>query len=355
MPMARAALALGYDVAVATRVRQHGPAIEAAGIQVLPVASERGGFRPAAIASDIAQLAALMHQEQPDIVHCIALRSIVVGGLAAERADVSPAIFAVTGLGHLWASGAVGARIARWMIRRVVKRLRRRDSLFLFENHDDPAAFGFAGGDPKVAFVPGAGVDPTAFKPHPEPAESPVRLAVVSRMLRAKGVDTAVEAVRQLRASGVDVLLDLWGVPDHDNPAAIRESELETWNRLDGIAWRGRSEDIAAVWRDTHIALAPSRYREGIPRAIVEAMASGRPVITTDVPGCRELIGDGREGLIVAKDDARALADAIRRLAGNREERLRMGAAARRRFEEGYTEELVADRMTDIYRSLMPR
>ena len=353
LPMARAAMALGYEVAVATRVRDHEAAIAAEGVRVLPVASDRGGLRPAALANDIARLASLMYQEQPDLVHCIALRSIVVGGLAAEWAGITKAIFAVTGLGHVWVSRTMGARIARWMIRRVVKRLRRPGSRFLFENHDDPAALGLPAEGSDVAFVPGAGVDPQLFVPAPEPDEPPLRTALVSRMLRAKGVDTAVSAVKQLRADGVDVTLDLYGLPDPDNPATVGEDELRAWGALDGISWHGRSADVPAIWRGAHVALAPSRYREGIPRAIVEAMASGRPLVTTDVPGCRELIRDGVDGLIVPKDDPTALAAAIRRLVGDPDARRRMGEAARQRFEEGFSESVVVERISALYRSFL--
>ncbi len=352
LPMARAALALGFDVAVATRETAHGDALRAEGLRVIPVNFERGGIAPTQVTQQVAALTQVMREEMPSIVHCIALRSLVVGGLAARRARVPALIVAVTGLGHLWVSRSIGAAIGRAIIRRSARRLRGPRTLFLFENQDDPAALGIKANGVRVAFMPGAGVDANAFAPEPEPPAPPVRAAIVSRMLWAKGIGTAVEAVRQLRRAGVDIELDLWGARDASNPTSISEDELRRWSEEPGIQWHGATNDVAAVWRRSHIALLPSHYREGLPRSLVEAMASARPVITTDVPGCRELVRDGVEGFVVPKDDAAALAAAIRRLAENAEARQAMGQAALARFREGYTTEIVMERISEIYRSL---
>ncbi len=352
LPMARAALALGFDVAVATRVTAHGDVLREEGLRVIPVNFERGGIAPTQVTQQVAALTQVMREEKPAIVHCIALRSLVVGGRAAQRAKVPALIVAVTGLGHLWVSRSMGAAIGRAIIRRSARRLRGSRTLFLFENHDDPAALGVDENKARIAFMPGAGVDADAFVPAPEPPAPPVRAAIVSRMLWAKGIGTAVEAVRQLRRDGVDIELDLWGARDASNPASIGEEELRRWSEEPGIQWHGATDDVAAVWRASHIALLPSHYREGLPRSLVEAMASARPVITTDVPGCREIVRDGVEGFVVPKEDAGALAGAIRRLAEDAEARRTMGQAALKRFREGYTTEIVMERISEIYRSL---
>ncbi len=352
LPMARTAQSLGFAVAVATRIGKHCDVLEAAGLRVIPVDFERGGVGLLAIMRQVRMLAGVMRKERPAIVHCIALRSIVLGGLAARRAKVPALVAAVTGLGHLWVSRGIGAALGRAIVRWRIRRLRGARTVFLFENHDDPIELGLAQGPDRLAFVPGAGVDATQFPPSPEPASPPVRAAIVARMLWAKGIGTAVDAVRQLRRDSVPIELDLWGAPDPANPASISEAELQRWSEEPGINWLGVSTDVASVWRQSHIALLPSHYREGLPRTLIEAMASGRPVITTDVPGCRELVRDGVEGLIVPKEDPAALAEALRRLVGDAEARREMGASALTRFREGYTADVVADRITDLYRGL---
>jgi glycosyltransferase involved in cell wall biosynthesis len=353
LPMARAALSLGFDVAVVTRVAKHGEAIKAAGIRVIPVDFERGGTNPLAIAGQIRALTRVMRSERPSIVHCIALKSLVVGGFAARRAKVPSLVLAVTGLGHLWVSRSPSAAVGRGVIRWCARRLRGPQTIFLFENHDDPAAIGLDEKTANLAFMPGAGVDAEQFQPQPEPPSPPVRVAIVSRMLRAKGIVTAVEAMRRVRRLWLPVELDLWGAPDPSNPGSISEEQLRRWSEeREGITWRGPTDDVAAVWRQTHIALLPSHYREGLPRSLIEAMACGRPVITTDVPGCRELIRNGVEGLLVPKENPAAVAGALRRLATDEAGRRKMGEAALRRFREGYTTEVVAERIAEIYRSL---
>lgn len=354
LPMARTARDLGFEVAVATRVTSHGEALAAEGLRVIPVDFDRRGNAPAVLRRQIAAMTELIERERPSLVHCIALRSVVVGGFAASRAG-APAIYAITGLGHLWATGGFGAWIGRRLVRRWIRQLRRPGGMFLFENHEDPATLGLPADAANVAFVPGAGVDPDEFPAQPAPPEGPLKAALVGRMLWAKGIDSAVEAVSRARAGGADITLDLWGEPDPGNPASISESQLRAWDSQSGIRWHGRANDVRAVWRDAHIALAPSRYREGVPRAIVEAMASARPVITSDIPGCREIVRNGVEGLVVAKDDVEALAFAITTLAGDVALRQRMGAAARQRFEEGYTVAAVTERIAKLYRAIASR
>ena len=354
LAIATVGIGLGFEVAVATRVGAHAEAIRAAGVRVIAVNAPRNRLGPFAVWRQIRRLARLMREERPAIVHCIALRSIIIGGFAARSSGVPAVVLAVTGLGHLWVSRALGTAVARGIIRSLVRRLNRGNPTFLFENRDDPTALGLDPKRARIAYLPGAGVDPDAFAVVEEPGTTPVRVAVVSRMLWAKGIGTAVEAVRRMRRAGVEVELDLWGAPDPDNPASVPERQLIEWGREDGISWRGTTTDVATVWASSHIAVLASHYREGLPRSLVEAMASGRPIITTDVPGCRELVRDGVEGYVVPKEDPVALAEAIKRLVPDAALRRRMGVAARRRFEDGYTSAIVAKRIKDLYGALAP-
>lgn len=353
LPMARAAIAAGFDVIVATRVNGHGGTLEREGIRVVPMQFERS--TSTGLPLQVMRLARVMRRERPVLVHCMAVRSIVAGGLAARLAGIDRLVLAPTGLGHLWTSHSRRASAARKFVRGVIGRIRGPNTIFLFENHDDPADLGVseARGD-RIAFIGGAGVEAAAFPVRPLPSPRPLRIAVVSRMLRSKGIAAAVEAVRIARAAGVDVELELVGSPDRSNPSSIDLSTLEVWAREPGVTWRGGVVDVSAVWARNHLAMLLS-VREGLPRALVEGMASGRAVITTDVPGCRELVRSGVEGFVVPPGDPATAAKAIAALAEDPSLLAEMGAAARRRFEDGFTMEQVMARIAALYRELWPR
>ncbi len=356
-PMARAALAEGFDVAVACRVRLHGDEIRGLGCRLLPLEADRKSFNPVAIVRTLRGLKALIEQEDPDIVHLIALRSIVVGGLAAVMAGVERRVVALTGLGLLGASTSWKARAARFALRLYVQLVvDGPDARFLFENRTDPLIFGLDAADTtKVTIVGGAGVDPQALRPEPLPERPPLKLAMIARMLWSKGADTAVAAVVKARAEGVDVTLSLYGAPDPDNPKAIPEKLLREWAALPGITWHGRvrQEDVADIWARHHAAVLPSRGGEGLPRTLLEAAACGRAILTTDVPGCRDLVRGGIEGLLVAPGDVEALARAIIALAREPTWVETFGAAARDRILVGYTEQAVGRTVAYLHRTML--
>jgi glycosyltransferase involved in cell wall biosynthesis len=354
LPMARAAVAMGLSVAVVTRVRDHRGAIEAVGARVVPLEDERSSLNPMAAGYAAGQLAAILKSLGADIVHCIALRSILVGGTAAAMAGVPARIYAPTGLGLLGARSDAAGRFARTALRHLIRGpLATGRTRFLFENPDDARAFGLDPADTAVTIVGGAGIDPDAHRPAPLPPAPPLRVAIVSRMLWSKGIDVAVEAVRGARAAGSPVALSLYGAPDPSNRRAIPEATLREWSR-DGIAWHGPTQDVSRVWAAHHLACLPSRGGEGLPRTLLEAAACGRGLVATDVPGCRALIRDRVEGALLPPGDAAALSAALVRLAADPEAVARMGQAARARvIEGGFTEAAVAGAVRAIYAELV--
>ncbi len=201
--------------------------------------------------------------------------------------------------------------------------------------------------------IGGAGVDPAAYRPQPLPPMPPLRVALVARMLWSKGIDVAVEAVRLARTQRAPVELDLYGAPDPSNRRAIAEATLRDWSR-DGVAWHGPTTDVAAVWASHHVACLPSRGGEGLPRTLLEAAACGRALVASDVPGCRSLVRDGVEGLLVPADDAPALAQALVRLSRDPALVAGLGTAARARIEAGgFTEAAVTEAVCALWRDLL--
>ena len=352
LPMARAAQAAGFEVAVAVRVRNDADRLVAAGCRVIPLEAERRSLGPIEIIRAVLRMTRILRTERPDVVHCIALRTVVLGGLAARLAGAPHLVLAPTGLGHLWIENGAIERLARPLARFLIGRvLRGPATRYLFENSEDPREFGLDPAGANVTIVGGAGVDPAQVPVMPEPPAPPVKVAVVGRMLIPKGIAETVEAVRRARGQGAPIELNLYGEPDPSNRRSYSDDQLRHWAAEPGIAWHGPTDDVARVWRENHVAMLLS-YREGLPKALVEAAAAGRPIIASDVTGCREVVRDGIEGMLVPLGDVDAAARALVRLASDAALRRRLGTAAHARFAERFTEEAVVRTMTEFYAGL---
>ncbi|SED23251.1 Glycosyltransferase involved in cell wall bisynthesis [Rhizobiales bacterium GAS188] len=354
LPMLRSAREAGFAPAVICRVRAHRQVIEAAGGRVIALEADRGRREIGSALATIGQIRRILRAERPAIVHLIALWPIALGGFAAILAGVRRRVYAVTGLGFLGASPSLRAHLARMATRLALRLpLDGKRVRFLLENPDDAKLLGL---DPdtarRVVIVGGAGVDPLAYGPSPLPPLPPLKIAVVARMLWSKGIDVAVAALRLARQQGADITLSLYGEPDPTNPKTIPQAQLEAWNAEPGIAWRGRTSDAARVWREHHVCCLPSRGGEGLPRTLLEGASCGRAVLTSDVPGCRALVRDGVEGLLVPPGDVPALARAMLALAQDPQRMARMGEAARARVLSGFTEQHVIEAVAGMYREL---
>lgn len=359
LALAQAAVAMGLSVAVVTRVRGHRAMIEATGVRVIALEAERSNLDPMAAGYAAGQLAAILKELKADIVHCIALRAILVGGTAAAMAGVPIRIYAFTDLGALGTRTDWVGRMARFALRHLIRGpLSSRKIRFLFETPDDARALGIDPADTAVTVVGGRGIDPDALVPQPLTPSPPLRVAVVARMPWSKDVDTTVEAVRRARADGANVELSLYGAPDPANAHAIPEAALrDDWNG-DGIAWHGAADDMAGVWACHHVACLhltdlPAHSGEALHYTLLEAAACGRAILAADVPGCRALVRDGIEGLLVPPDDPTALAAALVRLAADPAAVARMGGAARARIRDGgFTETATTAAICAIYAEL---
>ncbi len=357
LSVALAAREAGFAVAVSVRVRD--PAlqrrIEAAGIRVVPSHHERGHFGPLALLGHVRGFTLMFRSERPDIVHLISVRLIVLAGIAAVLAGRSRRVQAITGLGLIGASTTFKARLVCTALGLLLRGpLGGRFVRYVFENREDPVLLGLAPVSPQVVIVGGAGIDPEREVQQPLPPLPPLRVALVARMVRSKGVDVAVKAMHLARAAGAPVELSLYGDPDPENPRAITAETLQLWSSEPGVTWHGHASDIAAVWRDHHVVCVPSRGGEGLPRSLLEGAAAGRAVVTTQTPGCATFTRDGIEGFVVPPGDAEALADVFVTLAHDPALVARFAQAARDRVVAGFTTEQVSRDFVAIYRSLCP-
>jgi len=353
LPMLRAAKGIGLDVVVIARVGKHAHLIEELGARVVPLDIERGHLGVLSIGSSIGRTALILKREKIDLIHCIALRCVLTGGLAAMLAGVKGRILAVTGGGLLAADRSFKAVFGRFTLRCLLRLIRSRgQNHFLFENTTDPHMFGLEATNPGVTVLGGAGVDPDYYRPLPPPAGNGLKLAMVGRLVWSKGTDLAVKAVSMARERGHDVSLSLFGLPDPSNPRSLSAETLHAWSDLPGIEWRGSTSDVRAVWAEHDLCCMPTRGGEGLPRSILEAAACGRPILTTNVPGCRDFVRDGNEGWLVPADNAAALTEQICALALDKASIVAAGARARRRVLQGFTEERVIEQVQNVYRNI---
>jgi glycosyltransferase involved in cell wall biosynthesis len=352
LPMARAARSFGFEVHVATRVKDDAPAIQAEGFILHPIPFARGRLSPLASLATIRALRRIHRIVDAAVVHHVSLQTSVLGQIAALDRPVAK-INALTGLGYLFTSNSVKAQLAKSVARPALRLLlNRRSNTNLVQNSDDRAALMALGINPlHIALIRGSGVDVNRFVPLPE-APDPITIAFVGRLLEDKGIRTLIAAHRLLRANGSDMRLLIAGTPDPANPASVNEEEVVSWNKEPGITWLGQVNDISSLWERAHIAVLPSR-REGLPLSLLEAAACQRAMIAADVPGSREIVVNEQTGLLFPADDVAALAAALARLAQAPELRTRYAAAARRKVVEEFSADVVGRQIVQLYRQLL--
>ena len=351
--LVKAARDAGYEVTVVTRVHEHGECIRALNIELVDMDFGRGQLSPRINLCTLCRLHAIYRRIQPHLVHHIALQPAVLGSTAAVLAGEPAVVNTIAGMGYVLASNSVRARAIRSALLPVLGWALRR-SHTIVQNPDDAMLVKSLGVRTEhVAVVKGAGVDIRRFTPRLEP-EGPVRVTMVSRLLWAKGVGEFIEAASAIRKTRKDIVFTLVGAPDKENPGAVPHKQAAAWRATGIIDWWGYREDIADVWARSHIAVLPS-YREGLPSALLEAAACGRPIVTTDVPGCRQAVCHGENGLLVPARDARALADAIVALADDPALRVSMGAAGRRRTEIEFSAARVHAETLQIYEQALAK
>ena len=356
LSLARACRDMGWEVVVATHVQDHGTAIESEGFRVVPIRMRRRNRAPWKEIPTIADLISLLARERPDILHQVGLKPVIYGSFAASFAPPKAVVNALAGMGYIFTSGRPLIRLARAVIKLALRLgLRRRRHWLIVQNDDDATALVSGGliARDRLAIIAGSGVDLERFAPMPEP-EGPIVAAMVSRMLKDKGVREVVLAARELKRRGTPLRVRLVGAPDPGNPTSLDDDTLRQWHREGCIEWLGQNDDIEAVWRQAHIAILPS-YREGMPMALIEAASCGRPIVTTDVPGCSDIVGDGSIGFVVPKQDWIGIADALESLAASPALRARMGKAARARVEAEYGEQAIIRQTIEFYRRALDR
>ena len=353
MERAIASRAAGYEVVIVARENEHGERIRAAGLRFVGLEFERRSINPFSELRTIKQIAALYSHERPDLVHQVSSKPILYGTFAAILTGVPIIVNAPVGMGYIFSSVDLRARLLRPFIRMAYRFLANpRCSRVVFENGDDLKTFVSWGSvrASDAVLIRGAGVDLSRFRPVTRNNPIPV-IALVARMLRDKGVFEYVAAAHHLHDIGVMARFLLIGAPDPMNPTSIPLKTLEAWNGSKSLEWLGWCEEIPGLLKKIDVMCLPS-YREGLPKSLIEAAACGLPIVTTDAPGCREVVRHGDNGFLTPVGDVAQLAEALMQLIKDPELRARMGDRSAEIAVEEFSSDRVIAETLNLYEKL---
>jgi glycosyltransferase involved in cell wall biosynthesis len=360
MSFARTLREEGFEVILLSPDGEYGPKLRDLGFCWHAVPMNRRSLNPLRELALVMWLARFFAREKPQIVHGFTIKSAVYGSLASKLASVPARVNAVAGMGYVFTSGDLKARVLKPLVRQVMRlALNGRDSILVLQNPDDIRLFEAARivNQKAIRLIKGSGVDLTRFKMKSAAAQEPVlplRALLAARLVWDKGIAEYVEAARLLRREHRTVRFLLAGSPDDGNPASVSAAVVEGWVKEGLVEWLGQVSDMPKLFSEVDVMVLPS-YREGLPKALIEAAACGLPLITTDAPGCREVVSEsGVDGISVPVRDVPALAAALRLLDDDREMGRKLGLAAREKALINFDERIVIEKTLSVYRELVP-
>jgi len=353
--LARGLHQAGFEIVVLTHVTNDGDRIRKEGFRLVESTLARGSLNPLSDVRSFVGTLRTYRREKPDIAHHVGIKPILYGSLAGLMTSTPALVNAFAGMGYLFNSTDRKARVVRLGVVAAMKALlNRSNSRVILQSEESKASLvrtGFLSKE-RTVVIRGSGVNVSEFAPTPERPGVPLAI-LPSRMLWDKGVREFVEASLILKARKVPVRMALVGAPDPANPSAISVPQLEAWRDDGSVEWWGHQGDMPAVFAQSHIVCLPS-YHEGVPKVLIEGAACGRPLIASDIPGCREVARHMENAVLVEPRSASALADAIGLLANDKELRLRLGARGRRMSVEEFSVEDVIARTRALYEELVP-
>ena len=342
----------GWDVVLMSPDGEYVEKIEALGFRHIDMEFSRKGMNPAAESDAIRRIREVYEAEQPDLVHHFTIKCMIYGSLAAQKVGVKSIVNSVTGLGFVFLSDKPHVKLVRGVVKHLYKKAFKGTQV-IFENPDDRALFlemGLVGEDNSHVIL-GTGIDTDAFVPVRPPDSVPLTI-LPARMLWDKGIGEFVDAAAAIRREGINARFALIGKMDEGNPACIEYETLTRWQKEGNVEWWGWQDDIYTSISLADIVCLPS-YREGLPKILLEAAACGRPIVTTDVPGCRETVINGVNGLLVEVKSAESLKNALVRLINDRDLRVKMGEASRNFAVTRFSNDIVNAETYKIYREAL--
>lgn len=353
---AKAALESGFDVYLLTNISRYKIRIESVGIKVIPLQINRKSFNPLKELRVVIDLFRIYKKEQPDIIHHVAMKPVLYGSLAGLLSNAPHIVNALSGLGYLFTSPSLKMAPLRGLLSIAFHfLLNRRQCRAIVQNPDDfnllKTYVGIS--ENRLSIICGAGVDLKVFKPQPFVVGIPL-IILPARMLWDKGVGEFVKAASILKNKGIEARFALVGERDPANPTSISEQQLQTWKNAGIVEWWGRQENMLAAYAACRIVCLPS-YREGLPKALLEAAASSRPIIATNVPGCREVVFPNQNGLLVPPRNAVELSQALHELIDDPDICMAYGKAGRNLAEHEFSVEKISNQFIQIYKAMLDK
>jgi len=357
LPIALAAKESGHEVVVLTRINTHKFNIEKYGFTVIPLKIKRESRNLFLELEAIFQIIKIYLKEKPDLTHHVAVKPILYGSVAAMVTRVPHFVNAIPGLGFAFSrkKGIIAGVMQFVFLMAYGLIFRWPGARAIFQNSEDKALFE----DSKIVkknqsiLIRGSGVDVDQYQYLPEPPGI-VTILFGARMLWDKGVKELVQAVKLLKKKDAAFRVVLAGMPDPANPQSIPVQVLENWHNSGLVTWVGFQKDMPALITRAHIITLPS-YREGVPKFLLEAASCGRPIVTTNVPGCREIVKQGENGILVPPKDPQALAHGLYRLIKDGKLRKKMGKKGREMVVQDFSEKNIVNKTMEFYKRIWMR
>lgn len=349
-----AAIDEGYQVALLSRFSSHRNIIKDSGIKVFDWSLNRGSKNLLLELRAVLEVVSAIKQFQPNLLHAVAIKPVLYSAIASSITGVKSRVFALGGLGFIFSSQKSFARFVKPLLViafRVL--LGGKKSCLILQNPEDRSVFLSAKvmHPDKIRLISGAGVDTNFFLPKSLPEGIPL-VVLPARMLWDKGVGEFVDVARVLNVWGINARFALVGTTDPHNPESVPDEQLNHWVEEGVIEWWGWREDMSEVYRQATIVCLPT-YREGLPKSLLEAASCGRPIVAYDVPGCREIVLDGKNGFLVPFKDGQALHKIIRKLLEDSKLCSRMGKLGRELVVKKFSQERIAEETKLVWKEVL--
>lgn len=357
LPIALEAIKQGYEVHLACCFTDKKSELVELGIHVHDIDFSRSGSGLNNELKTLWKIRSVIKNVQPDIVHAITIKPVIYVGLIIRTLTKKPAfVAAISGLGYVFSVHTYRAKLIKLLVSKLYRfALSHKNKIIIFQNDSDERIL------TKVAkivptqkkLIKGSGADLDFYTFTKEASASTIKVVMASRLLKEKGVYEFVNAAKLLRKKNVPAEFILVGSPDGENPNSVLKREVDHWHKTGVIKALGHRYDIDKIFVNCHIVVLPSYYGEGVPKVLIEAAACGRPIVTTDNPGCRDAVIPFETGLLVPVKNSQALAEAILKLITHKQMREEMGLSARKLAEQEFDIKSVIKKHLSIYTALL--
>ena len=355
LSLAKAAIKLGYEVALLSHFTNHRKVIEDAGIKIIEWPLNRSSRNPFQELAAIKSIFSSIRQFRPDIIHSVAMKPVIYSSIASLFTGLDNRIFALAGLGFVFTSNKRSAKLMRPFLEIAFRLLfKGNKTRLILQNPEDQQALLLAGviKSKNIRLIRGAGVDIKSFSVNTIPTDISI-ISLPARMLWAKGIQDFIDCSQKINKDNTIARFVLVGTPDEQNPDSISKQKLTEWNKNSVIEWWGYQSDMPNVFHQSTIVCLPTSYGEGLPKSLLEAASCGRPIVTYDVPGCREIVIDGYNGILVKPKSVTGLVNAISQLINDSELCVKMGKNGRKLVEKHFTQEKIAEETIAVWEELL--